>query len=393
MPIGPLASGQFGGSPALDLVAGGRDTALVYLYIGHGDGSFSAPSSVVRIAGAVGGLADVAAADLDGDGALDVVTTNPGSRLVATVMGDGLGDLRAGPTLMLESTPGRLLLADVTGDGHPDALVATDSGVVVLRGAGDGSFAVLKTIVTQAPVADLALADLDGDGHADLIVALPGLNQIEIDRGDGAGDFALTASVTLPDPTAVAVGDFTGDSRLDVVVSSGSDDNGAAVGGDRQRPGGADGAGHGPAGDRAGCHGYRRRRPRGCHRARCAVGRGGDCARRRYGGNRGAADGGDRRRRGDAGDCGGRLRRHGLPDVALSVPDSQQVIVGLSAPECTGDCNVDQVVTINELITAVTIALGTEPLAQCERADASHDGTVSITELITAVSYSLNGCP
>ena len=112
-------------------------------------------SSVVQITGAVGGLADVAVADLDGDGALDVVATNPGSRLVAMVTGDGLGDLRAGPTLMLGAPPAVVLLADVTGDGHPDALVATDTGVVVLRGVGDGELRGLKTIATQSPVADL----------------------------------------------------------------------------------------------------------------------------------------------------------------------------------------------------------------------------------------------
>ncbi len=60
---------------------------------------------------------------------------------------------------------------------------------------------------------------------------------------------------------------------------------------------------------------------------------------------------------------------------------------------CTGDCDDDDAVEINELITGVNIALGTMPRSACEIFDKSQDGTVAIDELVAGVNNSLNGCP
>jgi cysteine-rich repeat protein len=61
--------------------------------------------------------------------------------------------------------------------------------------------------------------------------------------------------------------------------------------------------------------------------------------------------------------------------------------------QCTGDCNGDGTVAINELITGVNIALGSTPVSSCPSFDVSGDGTVAINELIAAVNNALNGCP
>lgn len=59
---------------------------------------------------------------------------------------------------------------------------------------------------------------------------------------------------------------------------------------------------------------------------------------------------------------------------------------------CRGDCDVDGAVTINELITAVTIALGAQPLSICPSLDSSANTTVEINELIGAVANALDRC-
>jgi hypothetical protein len=63
------------------------------------------------------------------------------------------------------------------------------------------------------------------------------------------------------------------------------------------------------------------------------------------------------------------------------------------APACTGDCNADGVVTINELVNGVNIVLGRADLALCRACDRDGDGTVTIAELIDAVRSTLDGCP
>jgi hypothetical protein len=66
---------------------------------------------------------------------------------------------------------------------------------------------------------------------------------------------------------------------------------------------------------------------------------------------------------------------------------------GALAAACPGDCDASQSVSINELITVVSIALGNSPLSACTAGDTNDDGSVGIDELIAAVNAALHGCP
>jgi hypothetical protein len=59
---------------------------------------------------------------------------------------------------------------------------------------------------------------------------------------------------------------------------------------------------------------------------------------------------------------------------------------------CTGDCNDDGGVTIDEILTGVSIALGVSEI-RCDAFDFNADGAVTIDELLTAVHYALTACP
>ncbi len=59
---------------------------------------------------------------------------------------------------------------------------------------------------------------------------------------------------------------------------------------------------------------------------------------------------------------------------------------------CTGDCNGDHMVTVDELLLAVNISLGTDNLSACPLLDRNGDGVVSIDEILTAVGNALQGC-
>lgn len=63
------------------------------------------------------------------------------------------------------------------------------------------------------------------------------------------------------------------------------------------------------------------------------------------------------------------------------------------APSCGGDCNGDGTVTIDELVTAVSIALGAASLHSCGGLDGDGNGLVTVDELIQAVTAALDGCP
>ena len=67
--------------------------------------------------------------------------------------------------------------------------------------------------------------------------------------------------------------------------------------------------------------------------------------------------------------------------------------MSVATPACVGDCNGDGTVTVDELLAAVNIALGTSPVEQCVAFDANGDGAVTVNEILAGVNNALNGCP
>jgi hypothetical protein len=59
---------------------------------------------------------------------------------------------------------------------------------------------------------------------------------------------------------------------------------------------------------------------------------------------------------------------------------------------CAGDCNGDARVAVDELVTAVRIALGEAAPERCAAADADGDAVVAIAELVRGVANALRGC-
>src|SRR4051794_26959819 len=68
------------------------------------------------------------------------------------------------------------------------------------------------------------------------------------------------------------------------------------------------------------------------------------------------------------------------------------VFIPLPALACTGDCDGNGTVTVNELVVDVQVALGSVGADRCADGDENGDGRVAITELVAAVDSVLNGC-
>jgi len=62
-------------------------------------------------------------------------------------------------------------------------------------------------------------------------------------------------------------------------------------------------------------------------------------------------------------------------------------------PRCSGDCNSDGQVTVDEILKMVNIALGNTPVTACGAGDTNQDGVITVNEIITGVNNALNGCP
>jgi len=61
-------------------------------------------------------------------------------------------------------------------------------------------------------------------------------------------------------------------------------------------------------------------------------------------------------------------------------------------PICRGDCDANGIVTVDDLVRAIRVALGEIAAETCSLVDSNNDGSADISELMAAVNTALNGC-
>lgn len=184
-----------------------------------GDGTFQ--DAVNYASGA--SARDLQVADLNGDGALDLVTANnsgTGNDL-SILLGNNDGTFGSASSIDTGDAPDTVALGDLNGDGRIDILVADlllDSGKVYL-GNGDGTFGSTTTVPLGDGALDLVLVDIDDDDDLDILSANLNGDNVSIHLGNGNGTFAVGQNFSAGDgPHSVEVADFDGDGNLDFVA-------------------------------------------------------------------------------------------------------------------------------------------------------------------------------
>ena len=72
---------------------------------------------------------------------------------------------------------------------------------------------------------------------------------------------------------------------------------------------------------------------------------------------------------------------------------SLAILLATPSLACVGDCNGNGAVSIDELVTGVNMALGSQPTSVCTAFDVNADGSVVVSELVAAVNNATGSCP
>ena len=244
-----VAIGDFNRNGRPDLAVANTGSNTVALLLGNGDGTFQATVTL----GAGVSPSSVAPGDFNGDGQPDLAIANTGSNTVSVLLGNGNGTFQPARSFAVDGGPFFVTIGDVNRDSRSDLVVANSGSgrIAVLQGHGDGTF---QTPLYLAPgnmlsVWSVAVGDFNGDGRPDLVPANPGADTVSVLLGNGDGTFGIgTGFAAGPGPTSVVPGDFNNDGKLDVAVANDRDGSARGIehrlGAARQRrrelPGAAD---------------------------------------------------------------------------------------------------------------------------------------------------------
>jgi hypothetical protein len=215
-----VAVADLTGDGVADLAVGDL-FGTVRLMVGHGNGGFTEGERYAAAPGA----STVLAGDVDGDGDQDLVLASFADDVVCVLVNDGAGGFAGRPKIDVAPLPSAVAIGDCDFDGFLDLVVAhfSRSDVWMFPGHGDGTFGVPKALSMPrgARTAGLSIHDVTGDGLAEILVCDTDNDRVVVLLGDRTAPH--TRALLLPTaaaPIGVALGDLTADGLPDIAVSS-----------------------------------------------------------------------------------------------------------------------------------------------------------------------------
>jgi cysteine-rich repeat protein len=213
----PMVAADFNGDELADLALTLPDDQGARVFFSDGDGTFTAGPAFTTAPFPE----TIAAADLDQDGAQDLIIGNDGLELR---FGDGAGGFSAPTLVSTVSFAAGVAVADVDRAGALDLVVThgiDEDAFRVLLGQGNRSFALQAPQPTGRAPANIVSTELDGNPtFVDLAITRLTAGEVGVFSGAAGAVFAEEQTLSILGPAAFAAGDLDGDGDQDLAVAS-----------------------------------------------------------------------------------------------------------------------------------------------------------------------------
>jgi hypothetical protein len=214
-----VVAADINGDGHVDLICANANGYNICVLTNNGSGIFGSNATYT-----VGrGPMQVIAADLNSVGKLDLITANAGDNTLTVLTNNGIGVFGSNATLHVGNEPRSVTTADVRGTGKLDLISANfyDNTLTVLTNNGSGMFGSNATYNVGSLPTSVAAADINGDGKMDLICADYLSNTLTVLTNNGSGVFGYFATLVVDNgPYSVVAADLNGDGKMDLVSAN-----------------------------------------------------------------------------------------------------------------------------------------------------------------------------
>lgn len=201
-----------------DLLIGGNSSVVIFTNNGSGRFGWNAALTMP------GPVISMAVADVNFDGRPDLIVPNYNYASLTVFTNNGNGLLVSNATYAVGNYPRSVAAADINGDGKVDLIAANygDATLTILTNNGIGIFGSNATLNVARGCFGVVAADFNGEGLIDLVafdsLDRPGIVSVVTNSSAGFGTYFTV--VAGEEPQAMAMADFNGDNKPDLVLGN-----------------------------------------------------------------------------------------------------------------------------------------------------------------------------
>ena len=210
----------------VDIIVTDLHSGGIGILLGYGNGSFASATMYLFQSS---GLKSVAVGDMDNDGRQDLIVLDSHAGNVGVLLGYGDGTFSS---ISFYPVRGNfqnmyMVLGDLNNDGRLDiTIVCSVSGsieLIYIYGSGVARNETISATIVNSQPRYVSVADFNSDNRLDIAAIDISLTRLGIQLSNGDGRFAPWVHYTIGSdfqPSSFDVGDFNNDNILDIVILS-----------------------------------------------------------------------------------------------------------------------------------------------------------------------------
>jgi hypothetical protein len=211
-------AGDLDGDGEVDIVTTDEQT---HIFFNDGNRSVTTPGTSL---GANSGGSAVTLLDWNGDSSPDIAVGGLAGRTAEIFINDGRGGFSSAESLQGDSIGNvhDMIAADLNSNGKSELVLTGSTGTVIMRSLSQGGFE--QTTLSSGAGLDVAVTDVELDGDQDIVVVRLSDRAVDIHYNNGDGTSFTRARHNYGSVATVCTDDLNGDGAPDLLLGVDGDD-------------------------------------------------------------------------------------------------------------------------------------------------------------------------